>query len=231
MASLHSHQLGLHQTAESTYLSDKEKILSQRLYDTTRAFDAYITSSLGLPPNFRAVEASCKLTKAPYLNDNATLEVASANVELLEVMSSAREKMFFSDAAAQVKGSNIIALEQLDNLSKTFDQWASKHAVSRQTPVDGNPNCTKSVQFQKPALICLHSLTSLEIGHPCSSSTHSALSFSSFTAQSSTTSSNHVGAGSQGRTHMGASVWMLPSKRSASPGDWKTKGCYMRRTL
>jgi hypothetical protein len=142
----HSHQLGLHQAAKSLYLSEKEKVLSQRLYITTRTFDAYITSSLGLPPNFHAVDAPGHFTEAPYISDKRMLAVASANVELLEIMSNTRERMFFTDAVARKGGSAIIALDQLEELSKTLDQWASRYDVSRQASDAGIPDRTKSVK-------------------------------------------------------------------------------------
>jgi hypothetical protein len=151
--------LGLHQAAKSVHLSEKGKVLSQQLYITTRTFDAYITSSLGLPRNFRAIEAPGHLTEAPYINDNAMLAVASANVELLDIMSNAREKMFFTDAAAQVGGPAIIALDQLEELSKALDQWASRYNVSRRTFDVGFPDSTKSVQLREVSTYCSHLLT------------------------------------------------------------------------
>ena len=111
--------------------------------------DAYITSSLGLPRNFRAVEAPTKFTAAPYINDNTMLAVSSANIELLEIMSNAREKMYFTGTLSRVEGLSVVALDQLDELSKTLDQWASKYNVSGQTSDSGLSNCTKSVQFQQ----------------------------------------------------------------------------------
>lgn len=45
----HKHQLGLHEAAKPVWLSAKQRVVSQRVYITLRAFDAYITSALGLP--------------------------------------------------------------------------------------------------------------------------------------------------------------------------------------
>lgn len=123
--------------------------MSQRLYITTRTLDAYITSSLGLPQNFHAVEAPTEFTAAPYVDDNTMLAVASANIELLEIMSNAREKMYFTGTLSQVEGSSVIALDQLDELSRTLDQWAARYNVSGQTSDSGLSNCSKSVQFQQ----------------------------------------------------------------------------------
>jgi hypothetical protein len=75
------------------------------------------------------------------------LAVASANIELLEIMSNAREKMYFADTLSRVEGRSVIALDQLDQLSKTLDQWASRYNVSGQTSDNGFSDCTKSVQF------------------------------------------------------------------------------------
>lgn len=155
----HSHQLGYHQASNTLHLSEKEKVLSQRLYITTRMLDAYITSSLGLPRNFRAVEAAPDFTNAAYINDNAMLAVASANVELLEIMSNARERMFFTDTVSQVEGLGVIALGQLDELSETLDQWASRYNVLRWTPDAGFPDCDKLVQFRESSQSISHSLT------------------------------------------------------------------------
>jgi hypothetical protein len=145
----YSHQLGSHQASKALYLSEKEKVLSQRLYITTRMLDAYITSSLGLPRNFRAVEAPAKFTAAPYINGNIMLAVSSANIELLEIMSDAREKMYFTGALSRMEGLSVVALDQLDELSKTLDQWASRYNVSGQTSHSSLSNCTKLVQFQQ----------------------------------------------------------------------------------
>lgn len=122
-------------------------MLSQQLYITTRILDSYITSSLALPRNFRAVEASAEFTAAPYVDDNAMLAVASANIELLEIMSNAREEMYFTGTLSRVEGLSVIALDQLDELHKTLDQWASRYNVSGQTSDNGFSDCTKSVQF------------------------------------------------------------------------------------
>jgi hypothetical protein len=111
--------------------------------------DAYITGSLGLPRNFREVDSALDLTAAAYINDNAMLAVASANVELLEVMSNARERMFFTDTASQVEGLSVIALGQWDELSKTLDQWASRYDVLQRAPDVGFSDCTKLVEFRK----------------------------------------------------------------------------------
>ena len=138
-----SHQLGSHQASKTLYLSDKEKVLSQRLYITTRMLDAYITSSLGLPRNFRAVEAPADFTAAPYVSDNVMLAVASANIELLEIMSNAREKMYFAGTLTQEKGSTVIALNQLDELSKALDQWVTRCDVPGQTSGSGSSSGTK----------------------------------------------------------------------------------------
>jgi hypothetical protein len=141
--SFHSHQLGSHQASKTPHLSEKEKVLSQRLYATTRMLDAYITGSLGLPRNYRAVESAPNLIAAAYINDNTMLAVASANVELLDIMSNARERMFFTDTTSQVEGLSVISLGQLDELSETLDQWASRYNVLRRIPDTGLPDCTK----------------------------------------------------------------------------------------
>lgn len=122
-------------------------MLSQQLYITTRMLDSYITSSLALPRNFRAVEASAEITAAPYVHDNAMLAAASANIELLEIMSKAREEMYFTGTLSRVEGLSVIALDQLDELHKTLGQWASRYNVSGQTSDNGFLDCTKSVQF------------------------------------------------------------------------------------
>jgi hypothetical protein len=94
------------------------------------------------------------------------LAVASANIELLEIMSNAREKMYFADTLSRVEGRSVIALDQLDQLSKTLDQWASRYNVSGPTSDNGFSGCTKSVPSQQGTKshvqICLHH----QAGHP-----------------------------------------------------------------
>jgi len=162
-------------------------VLSQRLYITTRTFDAYITSSLGLPRNFRAIETPGHFAEAHYISDKTMLAVASANVELLEILSNMREKMFFTDAVARKGGSAIIALDQLEELSKTLDEWAFKYNVSARTSDAGFADFTKSVQSREVFSILSAFAYIIMVGHQCFSSTHNALCFSRSTAQSSTT--------------------------------------------
>lgn len=140
--------------------------MSQRLYITTRMLDAYITSSLGLPRNFRAFEAPGGFTAAPYVDDNIMFAVASANMELLEIMSKAREQMYFTGTLSQKGGSSVVALDQLDELSKTLDQWTSKHNVPRQTSDSGFSDCTKSVHSWQGKKSLIHIRLQHNTGHP-----------------------------------------------------------------
>ena len=164
----HSHQLGSHQASKTVYLSDKAKVLSERLYITIRMLDAYITSSLGLPQSFRAVETSAGFTAAPYVHDNAMLAVAGANIELLETMNHAREKMYFAGTLSRVEDRNQIALDQLDELSRTLDQWASRYNVSGQTSDSGFSDCTKSVQSRQGTTSLVHVRLHHQAGLPYS---------------------------------------------------------------
>ena len=163
-----SHQLGSHQASKALYLSEKEKVLSQRLYITTRMLDAYITSSLGLPRNFRAVEAPAGFTAAPYINDNMMLAASSANMELLEITSKMREKMYFTGTLSRAEGLSVIALDpnQLEELSRTLDQWASRYNVPGQISDSGFSNCTKSVQSRQGTSSLVHVRLHHQTGQP-----------------------------------------------------------------
>lgn len=55
------------------------------------------------------VEAPADFTTAPYVSDNVMLMVATANLELLEIMSKAREKMYLASTLTQEKGPTVVA--------------------------------------------------------------------------------------------------------------------------
>lgn len=121
------YQLGLHDTADALELPEKERVVRQRMLISLRIFDAYITSSLGFPRNLRVVKASNDPTDAPYIESSEMLTASNANLELLEILSTTRESIFFADAAKENKSPNLVSAARLQELSTTLDRWALKY--------------------------------------------------------------------------------------------------------
>ena len=68
------------------------------MFIALRIFDAYITSSLGLPRSLRVTNPSYIIpTDATFIESHEMLVASNANLELLEIMSTARESIFFTD--------------------------------------------------------------------------------------------------------------------------------------
>lgn len=67
-------------------------MIRTRVYTTLRIFDAYVTSSLGLPRSLRAIEPSEHTAMAPHIDDYEMLTAADANAELLEILGTAVER-------------------------------------------------------------------------------------------------------------------------------------------
>jgi hypothetical protein len=126
-------QLGLHDVANRFWLSEKERVTRQRLFSTLRSFDAYVKSSLGLPRNLRVDDTigNGMPTDAPYIASPEMLTASNANVELLEIMSSSRESVFFANTTTPGQSSKSITTSRLDEVSTTLSRWALKYKVFR----------------------------------------------------------------------------------------------------
>ncbi|KAL1581737.1 hypothetical protein WHR41_09427 [Cladosporium halotolerans] len=142
-----AHQLGLHEAATADWLSGKQRAVSQRVYATLRAFDAYITSSLGLPRNLRVIDQTSGPTHAPDVGSPEILTAASANADLLEIMSNTREIIFFTDVTIPGKSSNIIDSVRLHELNNALDMWASTHVARSRRSQDGSSDRTETDLF------------------------------------------------------------------------------------
>jgi hypothetical protein len=129
------HQLGLHDAANAFWLSDKERIIRQRTFITLRIFDTYVTSSLGLPRNLRPTDLANLPTESSYIACSEMIAAANANLELLDILSEARE-IFFTDASAPGGSTYFISAARLHELNTTLDRWARKYNVSTQHPDD-----------------------------------------------------------------------------------------------
>jgi hypothetical protein len=129
------HQLGLHDAANAFWLSDKERIIRQRTFITLRIFDTYVTSCLGLPRNLRPTDLASLPTESSYIACPEMIAAANANLELLDILSEARE-IFFTDGSAPGGSSYFISAARLHELNTTLDRWARKYHVSTQHPDD-----------------------------------------------------------------------------------------------
>lgn len=127
-------QLGLHDVANHFWLSGQERVTRQRTFITLRIFDAYVTSSLGLSRNLRVSDTAGTgvPTDAPNVASPEMLTASNANVELLEIMSNARESVFSTDTTTPGQASRTISTAQLHELSTTLDRWSLKyHSFTR----------------------------------------------------------------------------------------------------
>jgi hypothetical protein len=61
------------------------------------------------------------------------IAAANANLELLDILSKARE-IFFADSTAPGGSSYMISAARLHELSKMLDRWTLKHHISTQAP-------------------------------------------------------------------------------------------------
>lgn len=137
-------QLGLHDVANHFWLSRKERITRQRTFVTLRIFDAYVTSSLGLPRNLRVGDAAGTAisTNASYIASPEMLTASNANVELLEIMSNARERVFFTNNTTPGPASKTISTQQLNDLRTTLDRWSLEYHTFTSADSDATDNAT-----------------------------------------------------------------------------------------
>ena len=97
-------------------------MIRQRVYITLRIFDAYVTSSLGLPRNLRAIEPAGDTTDASSIGCHEMLVAADANMELLEILGTVVEKAYFTDAIAGNTGSTVVQYNQLRKVGRKLDR-------------------------------------------------------------------------------------------------------------
>ncbi|KAM0724329.1 hypothetical protein Q7P37_000211 [Cladosporium fusiforme] len=135
-ASLDSrYQLGLHEIAHASHLTEKERAVRQRTFVTLRIFDSYVTSSLGFPRTIRINSSTSNPTDAPHIAGSKMLEASNANMELLDILCNTRDSFYFGTAATPGQSSNSISATQLHDLNTALDRWALKHrSLTRAIP-------------------------------------------------------------------------------------------------
>ena len=135
----HRHQLGLHDVANYYWLPERERVVKQRMFIALRIFDAYITSSLGLPRTLRVTDTSGTVpTDAKFIDNRELLTASNANVELLDIMSNARESIFSTDTTTPGRGPRIIRTALLCEISDSLDRWAPRFHVFAQITADAS---------------------------------------------------------------------------------------------
>lgn len=108
-----------------------------------RTLDAYVTCSLGLPRNLRALDTLEAPTDAPFVDNREMLLASNANVDLLEILGQAREKTYFTDAAAAGESPTVVNPKHLHELSGTLDRWAQKYPYFSHSISGDLDSCTK----------------------------------------------------------------------------------------
>ena len=105
------------------------------MFIALRIFDSYITSSLGLPRSVRVTGPNHIIpTNATFIESSEMLTASNANVELLEIMSTARESMFFTGTTTPGQP-KIVDAALLREMEDSLDRWAQKYRVfARITP-------------------------------------------------------------------------------------------------
>ena len=121
------HQLGLHAVANATHLPPKERIVRQRVYITLRIFDAYVASSLGLPRNIRAAEPARGAIS--FTSESGDFRAADANVDLLEILGTAIEKVYFTDPSAKDHGGISVQFQKLREVDDKLASWERKYRI------------------------------------------------------------------------------------------------------
>jgi hypothetical protein len=131
-------QLGLHDVANHFWLSEKERVIRQRIFLILSAFEAHVTGSLGLPRNLRVNDTigNSIPTDAPYIASPEMLTASNANVELLEIMSRSRESVFFTNTMTPGQSSKTISTARLEEVSTTLSRWALKYKVFKRNTED-----------------------------------------------------------------------------------------------
>jgi hypothetical protein len=141
------HQLGLHKADKALYLPETVRITSQHVYNTIRMFDTYVTCSLGLPRVLRADRVSKSPKDAPHIAPIHMVHASFANTELLEIMGSAMERIYFNDAVVEVEDTTQSELGEWGDISEDLLQWDAKWPIfaqfSDRDVAKGTKLCTK----------------------------------------------------------------------------------------
>lgn len=129
--------------ARADHLPERERAIRQRVYIALRTFDAYVTSSLGLPRSLRAIEPAGDTTNASSIDCPEMLLAANANMELLEILGTTIDKAYFTDTIARNKGSTSVEYSQLREVGRKLERWAKKYPAFAGLTDDNLPMCTK----------------------------------------------------------------------------------------
>jgi hypothetical protein len=115
------------------------------MFIALRIFDAYITGSLRLPRNLRVIDTSNASIpmNAAFIASQEMLTASNANLELLEIMSTAREGIFLTNTTTPGQGPSMISAAQLRELSDSLDLWALKFRVYTRAPHDASTESIK----------------------------------------------------------------------------------------
>jgi hypothetical protein len=129
--------------ANNRDLPEKERLTRQRTYNTLRTFDAYVTSSLGLPRQFRIIQSTDHSAESSFIDCPEMLLAADANLELLDILGITLEKVYFTDATAGNQASKVYQYNQLREVGGKLEEWARKYTVFTQLTAGSLATCTK----------------------------------------------------------------------------------------
>lgn len=139
----HRYQLGLHDVANASWLSERERVIRHRTFIALRTFDAYVTSSLGLPRNLRGTDSVNIQKKSLYIAEPEMITAADTNLVLLDILSDARETIFLTDPTTPSGSSYLISAARLYESSTELDRWAKKYDVPPEATDGSTATSTK----------------------------------------------------------------------------------------
>lgn len=120
-------QLGLHDLADASTVSERDRVLRQRAQCTLRIFDAYVTSSLGLPRSGQPPAVQQHVVPAPFVDDYEMLLAANANADLLGILSEARERVYLANDRQSSNGTRLVGADQLRDFARSLELWAEQY--------------------------------------------------------------------------------------------------------
>lgn len=71
------------------------------------------------------------------------LVASNANVELLDILSDAREHIYFRDVVTTSNGATMVSPKQLQEVDNSLTLWAAKYNIHPQTSDEDLSACTK----------------------------------------------------------------------------------------